>query len=123
MIVPASSYGPAWYLTNRKGLAKDLPPNTPVPKLNVWSDIAYLTWLQGTTPQDRQNLRYIVNINCINQTSVDVVSEAFKRDNVPGGIPPKWPGHTFGQMRPGPLTRNDAYAAVLGTPNLLGSGW
>ncbi|KAK6433115.1 hypothetical protein LTR95_010712 [Oleoguttula sp. CCFEE 5521] len=123
LIVPASSYGPAWYLSHKSGPSANLPPNTPVPKVSVWSDVSFLTWLQGTNDQNRQNLHYVVNINCINQTSIDVVSAALKRDGVKSGIPPKWPGHTFAQVRPGPFTRNDAYAAVLGTPNILGSGW
>nr|OQO29199.1 hypothetical protein B0A51_03831 [Rachicladosporium sp. CCFEE 5018] len=104
LIVPASSYGPSWYLSHKSGPSANLPPNTPLPK-------------------NRQNLHYVVNINCINQTSIDVVSAALKRDGVKNGIPPKWPGHTSAQLRPGPFTRTDAYAAVLGTPNILGSGW
>lgn len=68
-------------------------------------------------------LRYVVNINAINPTTVDVVSEALQQDDVRSGTPPAWPGHVFTHVNADPLSRNSAYASVLGTPNVLGTGW
>ena len=83
-----------------------------------------------------------MNINCVNQTTVDVVSRALKKDGVKSGIPPKynpliflcgggksasanvfarWPGHLFTHIQSGLFSNNDAYEAVLGMPNVLGT--
>lgn len=110
-------------MENKQVPAKNLPANTPLPRLRNWADVAFLAWLDNTTPANRDNLRYILNINAINPTTVDVVGEALQQDDVKSGTPPAWPGHVFAQVNSGPFSKNNAYAAVLGTPNVLGTGW
>lgn len=123
ILVPSKSYGPACYVENKQGPSKNLPPNTPLTNLRNWADVAFLAWLANTTPENRGNLRYILNINALNPATVDVVSEALQQDDVKSGTPPAWPGHVFAQVKSGPFSKNNAYAAVLGTPNVLGTGW
>ena len=106
--------------------------------------MAFLIWLQNTTPENRQSLRYVVNISCVDQTTVDVASRALKKDGVKSGVPPKynpliflcgggkpasanmfarWPGHSSTHIQSGLFSSNDAYEAVLGTRNVLGTDW
>lgn len=89
MIVPARSYGPAYKIQKKSGVTANWQPDWPLPGLRTWADVAFLTWLQNTTPQERQKLHYVVNVNCQNQTTIDVVSEALKKEGVKSGIPPK----------------------------------
>lgn len=88
----------------------------------------------------------IASIDSTNDITRSVVQEALKKDGVKSGVPPKyvpapeqvaiflhqcadmdyrWPGHTFsqGKRKIFSSSPDGIYAAVLGTPNLLGSGW
>lgn len=125
LLVPSSSYGPEYHVSHKKGLAQNWPPNAPLPLLRQWSDIAFLTWKAHTSASNRQTLHYILAINAINQDTVDVVSEALRKDGLKSGVPPPWPGRSFAQLRSGSGSSKptEVYAAILGTPNVLGSGW
>lgn len=125
LLVPSSSYGSEYHVSHKKGLAQNWPPNAPLPLLRHWSDIAFLTWKAHANASNRQTLRYILAINAINQDTVDVVSEALRKDGLKSGVPPPWPGRSFAQLRSGSGSSKptEVYAAVLGTPNVLGSGW
>lgn len=123
LMIPTSSYGPASYVEERRGPAKDWPKNAPLPKLRNWADVAFLTWLKYTAPANRKKLRYVANMNAINQETTAVVSEALEKVKIKAGVPPKWPGEMFSRENPGPFSNNDAFDAVLGTPNVLGTGW
>lgn len=90
LIVPAFSYGPAWQVQQRTGIAKDWRDGDPLPDLRSWSDIAYLTWLQYSQPQNHQKLSMVASIDCTNDVTRSVVREALKKDRVKSGVPPKY---------------------------------
>lgn len=123
LLIPTLSYSPAHFL-QKQNQTPPSAPSPPLPHLQHWSDIAFLTWQHHTSPSTLpKNLRLILAINALNQATVDVVSEALRKDGVGSGVPPVWPGHVFIQERAGPFGDREPFPAVLGTPNVRGSGW
>lgn len=87
--MPAFSYGPAWQVAQKAGPTRDWRDGDPLPDLRSWSDVAYLTWLQYSTLQNRQKLSMVASIDCANAITRSVVQEALKKDGVKSGVPPK----------------------------------
>lgn len=108
-------------MEERRGPAKDWPKNAPLPKLRYWADVAFLTWLKYTTPANRKKLRYVANMNAINQETTAMVSEVLEKVKIKAGVLPKWPGEMFSRENSGPFSNDDAFDAVLGTPNVSGN--
>lgn len=94
LIVPTLSYGPAWQI-EKGNVRKTWPQGAPLPDLRQWSDIAYLTWIQYSTNENRQKLSMVVNVDCESELTRSIVVEALKKDGVKSGIPPKCALQTF----------------------------
>jgi hypothetical protein len=79
-----------------------------VPKLDHWSDIAYLQWLSKA--YEGSNLRYVLRYGVINHDTRFVVNFLGLQS---GLIVSEWPGRTYRAGSP-------EFSALLGSPN--GSG-
>lgn len=96
----------------------------PLPKLSQWSDAAYLAWLESqqmkagrkraTIAAPKNFLRLFVS----NEQSMRVIAQAMKRAGKTGAAAqPLWSDRiTFKQQ-------DDAFKAILATPNGLGAAW
>jgi hypothetical protein len=85
--------------------------DVPLPKLQFWSDFAYLQWLSHA--DDDSELRYVLRYNFLNDTSQFVVNTLEHHFNIPVL---EWPGTTY---RAG----TDGFLALLGTPNGSSTGY
>lgn len=88
--------------TSPQHAAQERDPPVPadnLPALQAFSDIAYLTWLESSTPQDTppRNLRYFMSLTITNKKTQAVIHRAL--NNAYTALGP-WPGFTFGRETP-----------------------
>jgi hypothetical protein len=97
-------------------LREDQSEREPVPKLQHWSDVTFLQWavFTGDFPTMR-NLKMVVHCNVSNTETLKVINEVL--GEVKDGLLVH-PGRVFTRERGG-----DDFAALLGTPNGMGTGY
>lgn len=124
LLIALDNIGPAHKVAAELAKMRVRPTEIPLlPKLQKWSDAAYLQW-QSCTPSTQ--LRYVLRANIHNADTIAVMSRIL---GVPannatvmadGGMSwltrPHWPGLSFG-------TEQEEAQALLGTPNGCGVGW
>lgn len=117
LIVALINYGPAFRVSQSKDpdTTQDpiaIPPGS-LPPLKQWSDVVFLEWQATTTPQQRQNLRWVFRSGIKNLDTKRIILKAFSSIRQ---VPSDWPGNDF-EMD------TSIGKALLGTPNGNGMGW
>ncbi|OQN97771.1 hypothetical protein B0A48_16092 [Cryoendolithus antarcticus] len=137
--------GPEWYTGilgpsfDAIGASKDSPPTVeytqnweesadgkvpddhPLPKLGQWSDVVYLIWESITDQHNRSGLKHIFRENIVNQESCAVGKIGARSKGIASGVMKSYPGLKF--MRSKNSAEQDAFEALVGSPNVNGSAW
>jgi hypothetical protein len=86
------------------------PPLTVFPRLQAWSDIAWLQWVDLTKDLDVKNVRFVFSTPVENKASQFLIARALATRQ---GVLMSWPGIEFDM-------ETDERKAILGSPNGYG---
>lgn len=88
----------------------------PTPKLERWSDAAFLQWIDSVPEDKVKGIKFVLRQTVVNDDTIEVIAHIMKQHG-PFETPyPEWPGVEV-------EIESDDGKALLGTPNGRGIAW
>ncbi|KAH4041100.1 hypothetical protein HBI55_016780 [Parastagonospora nodorum] len=111
IIISLNRESPKWAVKDRSPPV----PDSYLPKLNQFSDVAWITWAAMHKPPWSQetrlnNIKYFMSVSITNVETQQILKRALEANHWHLS---EWPGHTFERMWP-------ETKAILGSPNVQG---